>query len=315
MLSIPKQINKFAQRVLNNRSHIVQDLALAAVHSWTIPFLATPWNAEALTNSELHPNSYNNLGDVINLSLQTLVPLERRTYSPGTIACYPEHYATTSGREKWFFINGICTSPPIAILNGLELAKAFHRPIHLIHTPTYGAAWDLWDSITARTLRKDGKLSRPAYDVVKEALVHHDKVVIIGHSQGTIVSSYIARKLLKDKKYRHHAPKLEMYCVAGVADSFKIDHELSEHFGRGVPYVEHFANGMDFFCRIGVLAHLESTAGAVFSIPERTGHLLNDHYIPGIWRGEYCGQSSRFFKYIDGNTPASTDYVHHNLKL
>ena len=119
MLSIPRQINKFTNRIFNNRAHILQDLSLAARHAWTIPLLASPWNSESLTQSELHPNSYNNWGDVINLSLQTIVPLERRTYSPGTIACYPEHYAATSGREKWFFINGICTSPPIANLNGL----------------------------------------------------------------------------------------------------------------------------------------------------------------------------------------------------
>ncbi|MGB3620307.1 MAG: hypothetical protein WBA20_03080, partial [Ketobacter sp.] len=162
--------------------------------------------------------------------------------------------------------------------------------------------------------RKDGKLSRPAYDVVKQALLSHEKVVLVGHSQGTIISSYIARKLLKDKRYRHLATKLEVYCIAGVADSFKIDAELSEHFGRGVPYVEHFANGLDFFCRIGVLAHLEHTAGEVFTLPERKGHLLNDHYIPGIWRGEYCNRKSRFFKYIDGHTPTSSDFVPHNYE-
>ena len=315
MLNIRKRMAAVTRRIIRNRAHIQADLALAARHAWTLPYLALPWNAEALTRSELHPYSYNNWGDVINLSLQTLVPMERRTYSPGTIACYPEHYAVGTPREKWFFINGICTSPPVAILNGLELAKAFNRPIHLIHTPTSGAVWDLWDSVTARTLRKDGKLSQPAYDVVKEALRHHDKVVIVGHSQGTIVASYIARKLLKDKRYRHHAPKLEIYCIAGVADSLRVDPQMSEHFGRGVPYVEHFANGMDFFCRIGVLAHLDNTAGAVFVLPKRTGHLLNDHYIPGIWRGEYCNQRSRLFKYIDGRSPASNDYVQHDLNI
>lgn len=315
MFNLKKRLLNSAARVIRNRKHIKDDLSLALRHAWTIPYLGVPWNAEALTRSELHPYSYNNWGDVINLSLQTIVPMERRTYSPGTIACYPEHYAVGTPREKWFFINGICTSPPVAILNGLELAKAFNRPIHLIHTPTSGVAWDLWDSVTARTLRKDGKLSRLAYDVVKEALRHHDKVVLIGHSQGTIVSSYIARKLLKDKRYRHHAPKLEIYCIAGVADSFRIDAQMSEHFGRGVPYVEHFANGMDFFCRIGVLAHLDNTAGAVFVLPNRTGHLLNDHYIPGIWRGEYCNQRSRLFKYIDGQSPASNDYVQHDLNI
>lgn len=315
MLRIRQRIVKFSQRIIRNRANIVEDVDLALQHAWTIPYLTSPWNAEALTRSELSPASYNNIGDVINLSLQAVVPMERRTYSPGTIACYPEHYAMGAPREKWFFINGICTSPPVAILNGLELAKAFHRPIHLIHTPTSGVVMDLWESITARTLRKDGKLGHAAYDVVKEALNSHDRVVIVCHSQGTIVSSYIARKLLKDKRYRHHAPKLEIYCIAGVADSFRVDPHMSKHFGRGVPYVEHFANGMDYFCRIGVLAYLERTAGAVFVLPQRTGHLLNDHYIPGIWRGEYCNRRSRLFKYIDGNTPASTDYVQHDLNI
>lgn len=315
MPSLRNRFEKFTRRIVSNRAHIAQDLGLALQHAWTLPYLASPWSAEALTRSELNPSSYNNLGDLINLSLQALVPMERTTYSPGTLACFPEHYAVGTPREKWFFINGICTSPPIAILNGLELAKAFHRPIHLIHTPTSGVAKDLWDSVTARTLRKDGKLGHQAYDVIKEALRSHDKVVIVGHSQGTIVSSYIARKLLKDKRYRHLAPKLEIYCIAGVADSFRVDPQMSEHFGRGVPYVEHFANGMDFFCRIGVLAHLERTAGAVFVLPQRTGHLLNDHYIPGIWRGEYCNRRSRLFKYIDGNSPASNDYVQHDLNL
>ncbi|MGB3621277.1 MAG: hypothetical protein WBA20_08025, partial [Ketobacter sp.] len=151
MFKLLKSTQKFVGRILHNHQHIRSDLALAVKNAWTLPYLASPWNAEALTQSELHPASYNNWGDVINLSLQSLVPLERRTYSPGTLACYPEHYAASANREKWFFINGICTSPPIAILNGLELAKAFHRPIHLIHTPTYGAVWDLWDSVTART--------------------------------------------------------------------------------------------------------------------------------------------------------------------
>ena len=315
MSTLRHRLTKFAQRIIRNRTNIIEDLDLVFQHAWTIPYLTTPWNAEALTRSELAPSSYNNIGDVINLSLQAIVPMERRTYSPGTLACYPEHYGIGTPREKWFFINGICTSPPIAILNGMELAKAFNRPIHLIHTPTSGAVTDLWDSVTARTLRKDGRLGHAAYNVVKEALNTHDRVVIVCHSQGTIVSSYIARKLLKDKQFRHHAPKLEIYCVAGVADSFRVDAHMTRQFGRSVPYVEHFANGKDFFCRIGVLAYLERTAGAVFVIPNRTGHLLNDHYIPGIWRGEYCNRRSRLFKYIDGNTPGANDYVAHDLNM
>lgn len=306
-----RKTRKFTDRILNNRDAIQKDLSLVLRHAWTLPYLFSPYNTESSTKSELDWQSYNNLGDVLNVALQAVVPRSRISYSTGTIACYPEHYTYTGTKEKWFFINGIATSPPVAMLNCLELARVFNRPIHLIHTPTWSALWDLWDSIIARTLRKDGYLSKPAYDVVKEALASHDKVVIIGHSQGTIVSSYIARKLLKDKKYRHLAPKLEIYCVAGVADSLRVDKPLSEQSGRGVPYVEHFANGFDFFCRIGVLAHQEYTAGALFKIDGRKGHLLNDHYLAGIERGEYCGGKSRLYQYVNGGSPASDHYVHH----
>jgi hypothetical protein len=308
-----KKTRKFVSRILDNRGSIRKDLGLALKHAWTLPLLVTPFNAESSTKSELDWRSYNTIGDVTNLVLQAVVPQSRASYSMGTIACYPEHYTYQASREKWFFINGIATSPPVAMLNCLELARVFNRPVHLIHTPTWSAAWDFWDSIIARTLRKDGYLSRPAYDVVKEALATHDRVIIVGHSQGTIVSSYIVRKLLKDKQYRHHAHKLEIYCVAGVADSLRLDKPMSETAGRAVPYVDHFANGLDFFCRIGVLAHLEQTAGAVFSIADRTGHLLNDHYLAGIERGDYCNRRSRLFQYVNGGTPYPDHFVHHRF--
>ncbi|OUS06669.1 hypothetical protein A9Q81_01950 [Gammaproteobacteria bacterium 42_54_T18] len=305
-----KKLRKLSERFIDNSTSIEKDALLVLEHLWTLPYLFSPFNSEASTKSELHWKSYNNLFDYVSAGIQAVLPLERKAYSTGTIACNPEHFTHSGESEKWFFINGIATSPPVAILNCRELARVFHRSVHLIHTPTFGAVWDIVDSITARTLRKDGVLSRPAYDLVKEALVTHDKVVLVGHSQGTIVASYIARKLLKDKKYRHLAPKLEIYCIAGVADSFRVDKELSEEFKRGVPYVEHFVNTLDFFGRIGVLSHLDHTAGAVFST-ERKGHLLNDHYIPALERGEYCDQQSRLFKYVDGHSPSDTDFVHH----
>ena len=86
---------------------------------------------------------------------------------------------------------------------------------------------------------------------------------------------------------------------------------LSEKHRRGVPYVEHFVNGQDFFGRIGVLSHMEHTAGAVFNIDDKKGHLLNDHYLASIERGEYCHQESRLFQYVDGGEPADDCYVHH----
>lgn len=302
------KVKKLARRFVGNHESIRRDLGLAVRNLPTLPLLAWPVKAEPGVHGELDPRSYNSVGDMATVVYQAVVPALRKPISAGTLVCHPEYEATEKHPTKWFFINGIVTSPPLAIINAQEIARAFRRPVHLIHTPTYGFAWDLWDSITARTLKKDGHLSRPAFYVVQRALEQHERVILVCHSQGTIVASYIVRKLLKHAATRHLVRKLEIYCVAGVADGLKVDEALSREAGHPVPYVEHFSNGLDYFCRIGILAHLERTAGHVYNIPERTGHLLNEHYIPGIVRGDYCGRHSRLYRYANGREPGNSDW-------
>lgn len=300
---------KLARRFVRNRDAIRRDVGLAVRHLPTLPLVAWPPQSEPTVRGELDPRSYNSVGDILTVLFQAVVPARRKPISAGTLACQPEHLARESQTSRWFFINGVVTSPPLAILNAQEIARAFQRPVHLIHTPTYGLAWDVWDSITARTLKKDGYLSRPAAYVVQRALERHDHVVLVCHSQGTIVASYIVRKLLKHRSTRHLVRKLEVYCIAGVADGLHVDAALSGEAGHPVPYVEHFANGRDFFCRVGILAHREQTAGQVFNIPDRTGHLLNEHYLPGIVRGDYCGRRSRLYHYANGREPGERDWT------
>lgn len=159
------------------------------------------------------------------------------------------------------------------------------------------------ESITARTLRKDGKLSRPALNILVEALENNDQVVLLCHSQGTIVASYIVRKLLRHPSARELVKKLEIYCIGGVADSLEIDPQLTLAAGHPVPYVEHFANGRDYLAQIGILSHLDSTAGTVYCLADRPGHLLNEHYLPAIARGDFCQRRSRLYGYVRGREP------------
>lgn len=299
---------KFVRRLTGNRGSIRRDLVLAARNLPTLPLVVWPPRSEPGVHGELDPASYNSTGDILTVVAQALLPARRKPISAGTLVCQPEHPADIPESSRWFFINGVVTAPPLAILHAQEIARAFRRPVHLIHTPTWGIARDLWDTITARTLKKDGYLSRPAFYVVQRALERHDHVVLVCHSQGTIVASYIVRKLLKHPSTRHLVSKLEVYCVAGVADGLHVDPALSREAGHPVPYVEHFANGRDFFCRVGILAHLDSTAGHVFCIPERTGHLLNEHYLPGITRGDYCGRQSRLYGYANGRNPGERNW-------
>jgi hypothetical protein len=306
-----RRLRKFAGRIVRNRRPLLRDLGLVARNIRSFPWIIFPVQSELNVRPEFHPDSYQSRLEYLSVLGQMVLPVERQSASEGTRVVLPPDFQWTEAGKKsqWFFLNGICTAPAMALLETEELAKAFKRPIHLIHTPTFGVVWDLWDAITARTLRKDGKLAKPAFNVVRNALLAHENVVLLCYSQGTIIASYIVRKVLKDPELRAHAHKLEIYCLAGVADSMHIDYALTAEHGHPVPYVEHFANGQDFFARIGVLSHYYATAGAVFVRPEKKGHMLTDHYIPGIARGDYCQGRSRLSKYVNGQIPAADDYV------
>lgn len=302
---------KLARRIVGGRYSLLRDIRLLLVHAVELPWIVFPLKPEEDSHPELWPNSYPSYLDYLSVVAQMIVPTERKSVSYGTLAVIPHDYVWPQEKRqsKWFFINGICTSPAMALLEAKEVAATFQRPIHLIHTPTAGVVRDLWNAITARSLRKDGYLSRPAFNIVKNALLSHEKVVLTTYSQGTIVASYIVRKVLKDPVLRLHAHKLEVYCIGGAADSLHIDHALSAEHGHSVPYVEHFANGKDFFARVGVLAHYHDTSGAIFVIPDKKGHMLNSHYIKGIGKGDYCDQRSRLFKYAYGAEAGPHDYI------
>lgn len=294
---------QWLRRLVDNRSAISRDLRLGLSHAADLPRLFLPLGEEPGARSELSLSSYSSASDAFVSLFQLVVPATRESISQGSLVCNPPRVTGQTEHSRWFFINGMGTAPAVALLNASEIARHFQRPVTLIHTPTWGLVRDVAESITARTLRKDGKLSRPALNVLIEALETQDQVVLVCHSQGTIVASYIVRKLLRNASVRHLVSKLEIYCIGGVADSLEIDPQLTLAAGHPVPYVEHFANGRDYLAEIGILAHLDSTAGTVYCLSDRSGHLLNQHYLPAIVRGDFCQRSSRLYRYARGRIP------------
>ena len=220
---------KWLRRVVDNRSSIQRDLLLSVSHARDIPNVVLPINKEKEpgVRSELSLASYASRGEAWLSLLQLLVPATRESVSQGTLVLHPPRVTHPDTSSRWFFINGMGTAAPVAVLNASEVARIFGRPVHLIHTPTWGIVRDLVESITARTLRKDGKLSRPGLNVLLDALEKNDKVVLVCHSQGTIVASYIVRKLLRNSATRALVKKLEIYSLGGVADSLEIDPQLT----------------------------------------------------------------------------------------
>jgi hypothetical protein len=304
-----KTTRKWIRQLVDNRSAIRRDALLGVSYLGDLPRLVSPYKGEPEIKSELDWHSYNSVSEALAALYQVLVPGQRLSASLGTLVCYPPRMIQEETPSRWFFINGLGTPAPTALLNASELARVFRRPIHLLHTPTWSLWRDLATSITARTLRKDGQLSRPAAYVIQQALEQNERVVLVSHSQGTIVASYIVRKLLRHDSTRQLVKKLELYCIGGIADSLEVDTELSDEAGHPVPYVEHFANGRDYLAEIGVLSHLDNTEGAVFCIPKRSGHLLNLHYLAGIARGDYCQRRSRLYHYVRGREPGKDDFI------
>lgn len=308
---LPERHDGLQRSSAHGRRELAREAWNIAVNLPIFPWIVFPLRPEPDVHPEFLPSSYPSWLDYLSVVGQMIIPTERKSASYGTLAVLPPDYVWPQEKRqtKWFFINGICTSPSMALLEAREVALAFQRPIHLIHTPTTGAIRDLASALNARALRRDGRLSRPAFNIVRNALLGHEKVVLVTYSQGTIVASYIVRKILKDPKLRPHAHKLEVYCIGGAAESLYIDYALTAEHGHTVPYVEHFANGKDFFARIGILANYHRTCGAIFVQADKKGHMLNNHYIKGIARGDYCDGRSRLVKYANGGEPSSQDYI------
>ena len=258
---------------------------LSLLNPWrplrTLKFLQNTW----LPSLPMTPPTFNPpfLDD---LFWQPTVILQRPDHC-GSYASFPD--------EHWFFINGIMTNDAVAQLNAALLADLFHRPITLIQNSTSSLLVDLAQC----ALDKEGwKVTEPvtkAFPAIYDALksVHKQRVVVIAHSQGTIVTAVVLALLQKllvtppaesagdgvmapaaasyappEFIYPAEGPivldefetlsldelaKLEIYCFATCANVMAYSIP-PEDDRRPVPYLEHFGNERDIVARLGMLA-------------------------------------------------------------
>ncbi|WP_052260940.1 hypothetical protein [Photobacterium gaetbulicola] len=203
--------------------------------------------------------------------------------------------------EKWFFINGICTSKDMAKINARMLSKVFGRPITPLHNPTNGMIADLTEAIEGRDLDQFTHIARTTKDLIWQELQHLEaqlanhptdhtaphKIVVIGHSQGGIILSNVVGRLLQE----HHGDPLlnhlEIYTFASAHDDYPSFAKGEKHLAP--PFTEHFANNEDYVAMIGVLSRTSNTQGKVF-VKQGAGHLLNYHYLRDFLSGQYDPQ-------------------------
>ncbi|MFC3153421.1 hypothetical protein ACFOEK_20440 [Litoribrevibacter euphylliae] len=118
----------------------------------------------------------------------------------------PFDCVTSYSDEHWFFLNGIATNQAVAEMNSALISELFLRPVTVIHNQTDSVALDLLQCAIGKSFKTDPSLdesqtmTEPAIKAtvaILEALKDpaRSKVVLLCHSQGTIIAANVLRAL------------------------------------------------------------------------------------------------------------------------
>jgi len=244
------------------------------------------------------------------------------------IFSYPENINKDDEfpNEAWFFINGIATNEDLALMNCKYLYELFRRRITAIQNPTDSVFVDLLECAIGKRWRRSMSPARKALEPITKALNNPEieRVILISHSQGTIITANILRELADDKGKQYIKPfeqmrKLEIYAFANCADDMQYIDDLKSTTGRSVPYIENFANENDLVARLGMISPRKNfwdinIDGDYYIRKSAWGHLFNIHYLNGFdtSRPDYSpfrstsrnGATPRLFSYLYGNKPS-----------
>jgi hypothetical protein len=103
----------------------------------------------------------------------------------------------------------------------------FNRDVELLYNPTYGSALDVYISKRGKPTKLKRNIVQSIVEQVTEALINStfDKVVIVSHSQGTILVSEAVRKMIEtrdDRLRQAIQSKLELYYFANMSSMYYV---------------------------------------------------------------------------------------------
>ena len=216
------------------------------------------------------------------------------------------------------------TDDNLAQVNAAYISYLFHRPVTLIQNSTDSFAVDMLQCMIGKEWAQMTEPVIKALPVIYDALKspHKRRVIVIAHSQGTIIIANVLRLLYKLVKppaeealealgaaaefagpeivYPDQFPlnlddfeplseeelaKLEVYCFATCANI--VDYYPSGERERPLPWIEHYGNEFDIVARLGMLAPKPEAReirikGPRYVRQNAWGHLLNEHYLFAI---------------------------------
>ncbi|MCJ1231582.1 hypothetical protein MMC12_008260 [Toensbergia leucococca] len=192
--------------------------------------------------------------------------------------------------ERWLFVNGILAGHSGLQKNIDRLSQTFGRPVIGIHNQSYGFLADLLECLIQRCLSFNTMDVRVTYEHVKACLSDPSitKVVLISHSQGSIIASMVL-----DHLFANLPPsiisKLEIYTFGSAACHFNNPLlTLPPNPTPCIPHIEHYCNEHDLIPRWGLLYNIRSIlnnrySGSVFVRLGASGHLFCQHYMDPIF--------------------------------
>ncbi|MCO5190720.1 MAG: hypothetical protein M9928_04145 [Anaerolineae bacterium] len=244
-------------------------------------------------------------------------------WKPTVILHRPDHNGdtTTFPDEAWFFINGMMTDDHVAQINAAYLSHLFHRPITIIQNSTDSGLVDFLQCMVGKEWQRMTEPAIVAFPPIYDALKsrHKQRVVVIAHSQGTIILANVLRMLysltplpriggevgfesllgfagaefvwpdqseIRPKDFDpltvDELARLEVYSFATCANNMPYHTWLDER--SPVPWIEHFGNEYDIVARLGMLAPDDKQwdikiEGLRYVHRSKWGHLLNEHYL------------------------------------
>lgn len=252
-------------------------------------------------------------------------------WRPTVVLQRPDHRGnyTTYPREAWFFVNGILTNDGVAHLNAAYLADLFHRPITIVQNSTGSILSDLVECALGKQWYRATESVRQAFPAIYDALTSEkERVVVIAHSQGTIIMSVVLRLLQESLRLGASHPrdrarlaasgvetvpphdwpieleefepitasqlaKLEIYAFANCANTMTfVEPDAPVH--AAIPWIESFGNEQDIVASLGMLAPHAEQRGIRIDGPRYVrrgawGHLLNAHYLQAIEEAQRTG--------------------------
>jgi hypothetical protein len=139
---------------------------------------------------------------------------------------------------------------------GHRLNTLFKRDITAVLNRSFGLWFDLLECMMQRDLLLTTTDIRVGYKTVRKAVLdrRRKRIVIIGHSQGGIITSAWADMLLTDVPAELLA-RVEVYTFASAANHFSRPASAADGRGQTFAHVEHFANENDFVAQFGVLGY------------------------------------------------------------